>query len=187
MFSKLGKMVVWSSVCVLLTLSPAWAQQANDSTQAVAVSAPLGFSGAVVPQLIKFSGVALDLSGKPMTGTANLTFSIYAEQSGGEPLWFETQTVELDSAGQYTVLLGATRGGLPMSLFTSGEARWLGIEIGNGPEEARVLLLSVPYALEAGNAETLAGKPLSDFMLKSGTSTGAGSSTLQPMGGGCGG
>ncbi len=157
------------------------AQQANNSTQAVAVSAPLGFSGAVVPQLIKFSGVALDLSGKPMTGTANLTFSIYAQQSGGEPLWFETQTVELDSAGQYTVLLGATRGGLPMSLFTSGEARWLGIEIGNGPEEARVLLLSVPYALEAGNAETLAGKPLSDFVLKSGT-TGVLGSILAPGG-----
>jgi hypothetical protein len=69
------------------------------------------------------------------------------------------------------VLLGAMRGGVPLDLFTSGQARWLGVQYGNGPEQLRVLLLSVPYALKAADAETLGGRPLSDFMLKDAAST----------------
>src|SRR5439155_26388127 len=49
-----------------------------------------------------------------------------------------------------------------------GEARWPGVGVGNLPESAqggRVLLVSVPYALKALDAETLGGKPASAFML----------------------
>jgi hypothetical protein len=120
----------------------------------------------IVPHLIKFGGVLTDLAGKPMTGPMDVTFSLYKDQAGGEPLWFETQRVELDAAGHYTVLLGAMHeGGVPVDLFMSGQAQWLGVAAGNGPEQPRVLMVSVPYALEAANAETLGGKPPSEFML----------------------
>jgi hypothetical protein len=78
----------------------------------------------------------------------------------------ETQNATLDRSGHYTALLGATKpDGLPMDLFTSGEARWLGATMNGGEEQPRVLLLSVPYALQAADAQTLGGLPPSAFML----------------------
>jgi Chaperone of endosialidase len=122
-------------------------------------------SQTVVPRLIKFSGNLNDLSGKPISGPVDVTFSLYTDEAGGSPLWFETQTVQASSLGHYTVLLGAmTPAGVPMELFTDGEAKWLGVQVSNLPEQPRVLLVSVPYAMKAGDAETLGGKPASAFM-----------------------
>ncbi|HTZ95290.1 MAG TPA: hypothetical protein VMB18_02760, partial [Terriglobales bacterium] len=120
----------------------------------------------VVPQLVNFSGKAVDDRGKPLTGIAGITFSIYSAQQGGSPLWMETQNVQPDTKGNYTVRLGATTSeGLPLDLFTSGEARWLGVRLDGGEEQPRVLLLSVPYALKAADAQTLSGLPASAFVL----------------------
>src|SRR5260370_4641736 len=121
-----------------------------------------------VPRLVKFAGTLKDEFGKSRTGVVGVTFAIYKEQEGGAGLWVETQNVELDEQGHYTVLLGATKSeGLPLELFTAGEPRWLGVQV-NLPkemEQPRVLLVSVPYALKAADAETLGGKPLSSFVL----------------------
>jgi hypothetical protein len=120
---------------------------------------------AAVPRLVRFSGVLKDAAGKPTHGVEDVTFSLYAIESGGEPLWFETQTVEADALGRYAVLLGAMHAdGLPMDLFASGEARWLGVSVGKLPEQARVLLVAVPYALKAADADTLGGKPATAFV-----------------------
>ncbi|MBI2820287.1 MAG: hypothetical protein HYX73_09935, partial [Acidobacteria bacterium] len=121
-----------------------------------------------LPREVRFSGVLEDATGQPLTGVQGVTFGLYAEQQGGAALWLESQTVEADAQGRYTVLLGAMRSdGLPQDLFTSNEARWLGVQV-NQPglaEQARVLLVSVPYALKAADAETLGGKPVSAFLL----------------------
>jgi len=122
----------------------------------------------VVPRLVKFSGMAKDELGKPRTGVVGLTLAIYKDQEGGAALWMETQNAELDEQGRYTVLLGATRNeGLPLELFTSGESRWLGVQVQmpGEVEQPRVLLVSVPYALKAADAETLSGLPASAFAL----------------------
>jgi hypothetical protein len=55
--------------------------------------------------------------------------------------------------------------GLPKELFTSAEARWLGVQPEGQSEQPRVLLLSVPYALKAADAETVGGLPSSAFVL----------------------
>jgi hypothetical protein len=123
---------------------------------------------AVVPRLVNYSGRVLDEQGKPQSGIAGVTFSIYKDEYEGSPLWLETQNVSADSKGNYIVQLGATKSeGLPLELFTSGEARWLGVRVNNGQEQPRVLLLSVPYALKAADAETVGGLPPSAFMLAS--------------------
>jgi hypothetical protein len=78
--------------------------------------------------------------------------------------------------------------GLPLYLFTSGEARWLGVRINGGEELPRILFLSVPYALKSADAQTLGGLPASAFVLAappSGaptvtTSESAGSPTTPP-------
>ena len=113
-------------------------------------------------------GLLKDANGKPLSGTAGITFSLHKDQRGGAALWFETQNVQLDASGRYSVLLGATKtGGVPMELFTSGEAQWLGLQVEGGPEVPRVLLVSVPYALKAADADTVGGKPSSAFVLAS--------------------
>ena len=119
-----------------------------------------------VPRLVNFSSKAVDAKGNTVTGIAGVTFAIYAEQSGGAPLWLETQNVQADAKGNYLVQLGATQPeGLPLDLFTSGQARWLGVTINGGEEQPRILLLSVPYALKAADAETVGGLPASAFVL----------------------
>jgi hypothetical protein len=124
-------------------------------------------ASAQVPPLIQFSNVATDSGGNTLSGPVSITFSLYTAQQGGEPLWTETQiNVPLDSTGHYSVQLGITKpNGVPTALFTSGEARWLGVRIAEQVEQPRVLLLSVPYALKAGDAATIGGLPPSAFVL----------------------
>jgi hypothetical protein len=140
---------------ILLLSSLLSAQQSAVSTSAAAV----------VPRLVNFSGKAID-QGEAVAGVSGITFAIHNEESDGPPLWLETQNVQADSKGNYSVQLGATKSeGLPLDLFTSGEARWLGVRINGGEEQPRVLLLSVPYALKAADAQTLGGLPASAFLL----------------------
>lgn len=119
-----------------------------------------------VPQFVSYSGVLRNANGRAVTSLAGVTFLIYADQEGGAPLWMETQNVQADASGHYTVQLGsASAHGLPTEIFLKGEGRWLAIRIGSEPEQPRVLLPSVPYALKAADAETLGGLPLSAFVL----------------------
>ena len=77
------------------------APSADPATQAAATA--MGTSSleqTVVPRLIKFNGVLHDLSGKPLSGPVDVTFSLYAGEAGGTALWFETQTVQADSLGK---------------------------------------------------------------------------------------
>jgi hypothetical protein len=99
--------------------------------------------------------------------TVGVTFAIYRQQDGGAPLWLETQNVTPDSTGHYTVLLGSTKAdGVPADLFNTQEQRWLGVQVQREAEQARVLLVSVPYAMKAADAETVGGLPPSAFVLK---------------------
>jgi hypothetical protein len=119
-----------------------------------------------VPRLVKLNGALKDGSGHPRTGTVGAIFSVYRDSSGGTPLWQETQNVQLDQKGHYEVLLGAASQGVPLDLFVSGEPRWLGmqVQLQGEEEQPRVLLVSVPYALKASDAETLGGLPPSAFV-----------------------
>jgi len=131
-----------------------------------------GAQEAAVPPVIQFSGVLQDYSGRPLTGVQGVQFALYRDREGGSPLWLETQNVAADEYGRFAALLGAaSSGGLPVELFSSGESRWLGVtaqassEPGGSAEQPRVLLVSVPYALKAADAETLGGLPASAFLL----------------------
>jgi len=107
-----------------------------------------------------------DASGKPLGGPVVITFSLYATEEGGAPLWLETQSVQADSQGRYSAFLGAAEAdGLPADLFVSGEARWLGVRPEGQAEQPRIQLMSVPYALKAHDAETIGGLPPSAFVL----------------------
>ena len=151
-------------VFALVLFSAASAQQASVTT---------------VPNLIRYGGALRDAQGAPFSSSAvGVTFAIYNQQDGGAPVWMETQTVTLDAGGNYGVLLGSTTAaGLPADLFSQQEQRWLGVQVQGQSEEPRVLLVSVPYAFKAHEAETLGGKSVSDFVLASGASSSANGST----------
>jgi hypothetical protein len=140
---------------VVLLFNPNPGAQAQTSTAAT-----------TVPRLVRFAGTARDLKGSPVTGVVGITFSLYGEETGGAPLWLETQNAQADANGHYSVLLGTTKAdGLPAELFTSEQARWVGVQISGQAEQPRVLLVSAPYALKAGDAETVGGLPASAFVL----------------------
>jgi hypothetical protein len=128
-----------------------------------------------VPHLVKFSGALKNVAGLPHNSVVAIRFVIYGEATGGTPLWQEVQNTQLDQQGHYEVALGITGPeGVPPELFTAGEPRWLAVEpLPPGAEEQpRVLLVSVPYALKAGDANTLGGLPASAFA-KAGTNSAA--------------
>ena len=115
-------------------------------------------ANSVVPGTVKFTGTLNDPNGKPLTGTVGVTFLLYKEQSGGAPLWMETQNVQADKNGRYSVMLGSTTShGIPADAFAAGEARWIGVQPSGQAEQPRVELGSVPYALKAADAQTLGG------------------------------
>jgi len=148
-------------VCSLLSLAFSMNGQTSPATAAISAAA-----SAQIPRLIRFSGVAKDDTGKGIKSLTGITFSLYKDETGGAPLWMETQNVQIDSGGHYTALLGSnTSEGVPAELFSSGEAQWLGVQVQGHAEQPRVLMVSVPYALKALDAETVGGKPASAFML----------------------
>ena len=120
-----------------------------------------------VPNLITYSGKLVLSNGLDAPAkVVGVTFAIYRQQDGGAPIWLETQNVMPDSAGHYSVLLGSTRSqGIPTDLFSTQEQRWLGVQMQGQAEQPRVLLVSVPYAMKAADAETIGGLPASAFVL----------------------
>jgi len=134
-----------------------------------------------VPNLIRYSGALKNLQGAASVTptTVGVTFSIYKQQDGGAAVWQETQNVTPDANGQYSVLLGSTNSsGLPDDLFSQQEQRWLSVQVQGQEEQARVLLVSVPYAFKAHEADTLGGLPASAFLkAPTASSTGGAAST----------
>jgi len=168
----MSRTTAWLSAYLLLSccVLPLAAQQ----TSATATDA-------VVPPLVNFSGVLTDVNNKPLSGAVGVTFALYADAQGGAPLWVETQNVQPDKTGHYSVLLGSTLGqGLPSNLFASGTARWLGVQAQGQTGQPRVLLVAVPYALKALDAETIGGKPASAFALATPAGTSAATNPVQP-------
>ena len=108
-----------------------------------------------VPNLIRYGGVLKDADGVALASqTVGITFALYKQQDGGVALWTETRNVTTDAAGQYNVMLGSTKtDGVPAELFSEQEQRWLAVQIQGQPEPTRVLLVSVPYAFKAHEAE----------------------------------
>jgi hypothetical protein len=130
-----------------------------------------------IPRFITISGVLRTGSGVPLTGVFGVRFALYSAQQGGVPLWSEIQNVNVDEQERYSASLGATQPvGLPIELFRSNEPRWLGVhvQIAGEDEQPRLLLVSVPYAMKAADADTIGGRPASAFVL-------AGDSVTQPQ------
>jgi hypothetical protein len=144
-------------------------------TLAIALATP-GISGAGEPQqsgpvasapaFVRLDGALTTAGGEARTGPVVLVVSLYAAQDDPAPLWVESQSATLDAAGRYTIFVGSTQAdGLPRDFITSNLAQWIGVAVQGEPEQPRVRMVSVPYALSAANADTLAGIPAANYVM----------------------
>lgn len=108
-------------------------------------------ASAQVPPLLTHQGRLYDNdAGKFVSGHHRMTFSIYAGEDAGQPLWQEMQTVDFDE-GNYATTLGALTA-FSTTLWTGG-TRYLGIAIDDDTElTPRQPIVSVAYALVCENA-----------------------------------
>ena len=161
-------------VSVLVVLFILFVLSAISRAQQPATSAALSYSLQRDVEGCRGSRASVDDRGRP---------SIYKQQDGGAPVWMETQNVTTDANGNYTVLLGSTTAtGLPGDLFSQQEQRWLEVEVQGEAAPPRVMMVSVPYAFKAHEAETLGGKSVSDFVLANGSNSAASAGSAAPQG-----
>ncbi len=140
---------------------------------------------AATTRLVPVSGTLTDAGGTPLAGAQTVTFALFDEMERGTLLWSEAQTVTADDRGRYVAYLGAVVA-LPLEIFRAEQARWLQVSVA-GRDLPRVMLVAVPYALKAADAETVGGKPASAFVLANEPTAGAkatlsaASSTIEPL------
>ena len=116
---------------------------------------------AQAPDRVMFQGRLLRADGQPETGTQTLRFAIYAAPTGGVPLWEETHVDVPVQNGAYAVLLGSSKS---LAGVFDGQVRYLGVSLQDQSEMLpRLVIASVPYALQASDSETLQGASKSDF------------------------
>lgn len=102
---------------------------------------------AQAPSTMPYQGRLADDAGNAITGAVNdVVFTIYDDTTAGaNDLWAETDTLNCDENGVFTIELGLE---VPIDpMIFNGEKRWLGIKVGTDDEMVpRQLLSSVPYA-----------------------------------------
>ncbi len=103
-----------------------------------------------VPRQISYQGVLREGDKVPADGMYSVTLALYDKATGGQPLWQETQTVEV-KGGLFNISLGQY---VPLSAPLPTDA-WIGISFNSMGEMPRTKLTSVPYAFNAVTAQSL--------------------------------
>lgn len=135
-------------------------------SSAVPHAAASGSSDAVeisTPSVIRFSA-QIDPSIVAGQTTMKVDFSLYSNATEADAVWSESQNVAVDTSGKFTVLLGSTDPeGIPKAIFVKGNTLWLSWRTEGQTSNAKVRLVSVPYAMSSFTADTLQGHAPSDF------------------------
>ena len=114
-----------------------------------------------VPAQFTHQGRLLDADGVPLEGEATITFRVITEETGGEVLWQEPITVDLN-AGFYAAVLGTDEETNPLDTEVLSQAPvWLELQIDGEPAMfPRSPINAVPYATMATVAEEVSGGPV---------------------------
>ena len=105
-----------------------------------------------IPQLLNHQGYMANNNGTPTTGSADVTFNLYADETEGESIWTQTISVTFDG-GYYSVVLGPGTPELSVTLFDGSEL-YLGTTLdGQSEFMPRMKLTSVPYAFRVNAVE----------------------------------
>ena len=106
-----------------------------------------------IPRKVNYQGKLTDAaSGEAMAGSYGMVFRVYDQAVDGTQLWSESRTVQVDSAGIFSVILGEAT---PIDLSFDGPA-WLQVEVGGEALLPRREIVSVPFAFHAMTATSAA-------------------------------
>jgi hypothetical protein len=117
-----------------------------------------------VPGRIPFVGLLTYDSGGPVDDSLPVSVGIFAVASGGGPAWGPVALGSVDvENGIFSVVLGGAGQPSLSSVLSAGSQLWVEWTIDGVTLSPRQELLSVPYALMAGDAATLGGAPASSY------------------------
>jgi hypothetical protein len=119
------------------------------------LSLGVGTATAQVPYDMSYQGRLTDSVGAPLAGPATLELRIFDSFAGGVALYEEVHIgVSLDDSGAFSIRMGAgdfTTGTFDAALF-SGVNRYLEIVVDGEVLTPRLVIGSVPYAMQAESA-----------------------------------
>lgn len=131
-------------VTLLIVSALHWGQSADAITH--------GASGSPATSYIPSQGVLADVDGHRLSGQEEMTFNLYTESAGGEPVWTEGRTGENSveiTDGVYNIMLGSVNA-LDQSIIAENSTLYLGVTVGVYEEMTpRVQIGRVPYAVQA--------------------------------------
>jgi hypothetical protein len=108
--------------------------------------------------LVHYQGYLTDLEETPVSGSWTLTFSFFADQTGGAAFFVESQTVEVTD-GVFSVSLGAKPNLAIDPLKFQGGIVWLEVSVTGDLGDSMVMqprqrVTSQPFSMWSGYAET---------------------------------
>lgn len=116
-----------------------------------------------VPNTLNYQGTLYDNTGQPVTGSKDITVSLYDVSSGGTAFWSELQTGVIVKNGNFSLVLGKDPGKLIDQTKLSGTT-FIGIKVGADAEMVpRQQFTSVAYAMKSGD-----GVPIGAIIMWSG-------------------
>jgi len=157
-----SRWILVGSVAIVLLLALAVGLgQAQGPEPPEAGVQPQGEAGAAaVGAYIPVQGRLTDRSGNPISGTLNITVSIYATASGGTPLCTRSGALSV-SNGLFSTYIPCS------SSAIDGRQLYLGVRVGSDDEMNRQEIYPVPYAFSlrpgALISDTTSGTPLNVY------------------------
>jgi hypothetical protein len=119
------------------------------------LSVGVGTASAQVPYDMSYQGRLTDAVGAPLAGPATLELRVFDSLAGGVALYEEVHIgVSLDDSGAFSIRMGAgdfTTGTFDAALF-SGVNRYLEVVVASEVLTPRLVMGSVPYAMQAESA-----------------------------------
>ena len=118
-----------------------------------------------VPNQIPYRGSLTTEDGSPVNTPVTLEVALYSEADGGAPVWGPVVYPDVPvQSGELSLILGAPPGEPVTPEVFAGETLWLDFVVDGQPLEPRQRILSVPFALTAGDAEQLGGVAAEEFL-----------------------
>jgi len=120
---------------------------------AIAILLTATILSAEIPKKINYQARLTDpLSGEPLAGSYEMEFRLFDAGEDGSLLWSETQTVDVDSLGIVSAVLGSdTESGRAFD-----EAVWLEVVVEGEVLTPRREIVSVPFAFHAAISDSAA-------------------------------
>jgi hypothetical protein len=115
-----------------------------------------------IPRKINYQGRLTDsATGRALPGYHELEISLFDDASSGTALWSEMHAVNADSSGVFSVILGNST---PLEIMFRDPV-WLEVTVDGETLTPRREIVSVPFAFQALNADSLEGYGADDFVL----------------------